>query len=586
MRRVASSSLALLFALAACQPEGPDGPLPDGSLPDAAEAQDSGGVDAASPDLGGGIDADASDAADEPDAADGGEDLGPSWPEGDGVWGVPEVTFTLPEPDEGKGLYFPDLQDRFPEVDWATLDRLYIPAGHYPFIRLGNLPQRAADRPLVITNLGGQVRVGALDHHYLFTIGGGSNWVLTGRFDPTSQTGDAGYPGHRGGAFAGSQDTYGIVIDDAFVRDSVSGLGVGGGATDFEIEYLEITRVGFAGMLIKTDDDGDAHMANVKLHDLYIHDLRSEGFYIGSTQSQPQHQIRDIEIWNNRLIRTGTEAIQVGQLAGHSKIHHNVFGPAAVDWRDAFQRFQDNNFQLGVRAGRVDVHDNVFIGSAGSTVSFFAAEVAGDDTSQNVGVTFERNVFAGARNLAMYVNNVALPGMTYTLRQNHWYGWRFERDEVYADATPYDHLLRIANTETPVVLEQNTWSGPQKMTNGLPDEGNGERANFTGEGNVNAPGEPVRFLDDGLPDGFDWLGLEMWVESASLGGDAPVSYARDEVVTHMGQAYRCVLDPCPAGRVPPEHADTWEAMGALPDDVRLHPESAHQGVGLSPELAR
>jgi hypothetical protein len=54
----------------------------------------------------------------------------------------------------------------------------------------------------------------------------------------------------------------------------------------------------------------------------------------------------------------------------------------------------------------------------------------------------------------------------------------------------------------------------------------------------------------------------------------------------MGQAYRCVLDPCPAGRVPPEHEDTWEAMGALPDDVRLHPESAHQGVGLSAELAR
>ena len=327
-----------------------------------------------------------------------------SWPAGENVWGAAQQTFSLPKPPQGQGLYVPDLQQSFPEVDWASLDRLYLPAGHYPFIRLGNLPRRDPERPLVITNQGGQVRVGGLDHYYLFAIEGGSNWVLTGRFDPVSQTGDAAFPGHRGGAFAHSQGTYGIVIDDEFKRDSVSGLSVGGGASIFEIEYVEIARVGFAGMLLKSDDQGQAHMT-VRLHDNYIHDTVSEGVYIGSTQKPPQHQIRDLEIFNNRIVRTGTEAVQLGQLAGHARVHHNVFGPAAIDWRDAFQPFQDGNLQLSVRGGRIEVRDNVFLGSAGSMVLLFALPVEGDNERENAGVTIERNYFDGMRHLGMYIND-------------------------------------------------------------------------------------------------------------------------------------------------------------------------------------
>ena len=66
----------------------------------------------------------------------------------DGRLGVPETTFTLPIPNASEGLpalYHPDLAADFPEVDFATLDRLYIQGARYRSVLLGGLPQRSAE---------------------------------------------------------------------------------------------------------------------------------------------------------------------------------------------------------------------------------------------------------------------------------------------------------------------------------------------------------------------------------------------------------------------------------------------------------
>lgn len=498
------------------------------------------------------------------------------WPVEDGRWGTPELVFTLPEASAGGGLYLPDVQASFPEVDWQNLDRLYIPAGHYSFIRIGNLPERSAESPLIITNTGGQVRVGGLGHYYMLVVGGGSHWILTGRYDPESETGNVDFPGHRGGHFASSQDSYGIMVDDDFVAGSVSGLAVGN-ATDFEIEYVEIKEVGFAGMLLKTDNNGDATMENVRLHDNYIHDTGSEGLYIGSTQAQPQHQIRDWTISNNRILRTGTEAIQLGQLAGVTQVYNNVFGPAAIDWRAAFQNYQDNNFQIGLREGHLQVHDNIFIGSAGSMISFFAAQVTGDSSVDNVGATFTNNYFTGMRNLGMYVNNVALDNMTYRFENNVFANYRYDRDQVY-DQTPYDHLLRLANATTPVQLLSNSWQGPEKFTNVV--AGNGTSGNVESSNNLNQVAESLAFVNSGYPQGLNLLDLEMWTDVATLGGDAPVNYSQDMYVMHLGVAYRCIQTQCASGKVPPDNPDVWQPVDAFADDVRVQPGTTWEQLGL------
>src|SRR5262249_53424313 len=85
-------------------------------------------------------------------------DGGSSACEAFGHYGPPGATFTLPVVNGG--IYYLDVQKSFPQVDWASVTRLYVPAGKYKEFYLGNLPKRDAAHPLVITNQGGQVQVG------------------------------------------------------------------------------------------------------------------------------------------------------------------------------------------------------------------------------------------------------------------------------------------------------------------------------------------------------------------------------------------------------------------------------------------
>lgn len=517
---------------------------------------------------------------------DGGEPLDdPSrWVHAEGRWPAPEHVWTLPLPEEGQGYYAPDIQARFPDVDWATLDRLYIPAGHYKFLLIGNLPERSPERPLVITNQGGQVRVGGLDHYYLMSLTGGSNWVLTGRYDAQAATGHADYPGHKYGEYAHRAGTYGIMIDDepSMYERGNNGIIIGGGATQFEVEFLEIRHIGFAGMNIKSNDEGSAHMEDVKLHDLYIHDILSEGLYIGSTQSGEQHQIRRFEIYNNRIVRVGTEAFQIGHVGGgDTRVYNNVFGPSAMDWRAAFQAFQDGNLQMGLRNGRLLIYDNVFIGGAGKWAEFFGTLRDGDVRQEGDGIYLENNYFSHVRNLGAYIHNGDISPGKHRIAGNVFRQATFSYDELDPDAAAPGHLIRINNTTTPIEIEDNIWESPGALSSRIA-AGDGEQGNVVQRGNVQESVAPVAFRDFGVPPEFDFMTLEMWTDIATRGGDVPVSYEPGDIVTHYSGVYRCLLDPCPAGRVPAEHPQTWEELPAFADDVRLRGDSAHPHVGIKP----
>ena len=514
------------------------------------------------------------------------------WAVKEGYYPAPKDSFELPVKNAKEGLYIKDIQAQFPKVSWKTLDRLYIPAGHYKFIHLGNLPTRDPQSPpLVITNKGGQVKIGGLGHHYAFVLRGGSGWVVSGRYDGLAKTGDAKFPGHRGGAFARSQGTYGFFVDDEFQRDGISGVAVAGGATAFAFEFLEITRVDFAGMLLKTDNTPEAVMQGVELRELYIHDVGSEGIYAGSTQSSAQHQLLDWKVHHNRLLRTGTEALQLGQVAGLTEVHHNVIGPGAIDWRAAFQIYQDGVVQLSQRGGLVSVHHNVILGGGNSLFTILPALIEGDSVKDNKGLVVEKNYIEGTRFLGAYINNVTLKNTTNTFRDNTWRNWQLTRQEVYPKSTmDPGHLIRVSGANrTPLVLERNTWSGPASFVSLLKDpQGNGTTSQVVGKDNLKAQTPAVEFVDSGFPAPFDVLNLEMWTDVATLyerdkGAPAPpVVYPKGKFVTHQGQLYRCLKDPCPAGRVPPMHKDIWGLQPLPSDDVRVKVGSTYETYGLHP----
>jgi hypothetical protein len=465
------------------------------------------------------------------------------------------------------------VQTKFPNVPWATLDRLYIPAGKYRSIQLGNLPERAAGKPLVITNLGGQVRVGGTGAGFNISLGGGKNWVFTGRYDPESKTGDAGFRGHAEGAYAHSQDTYGILVDDGFSKDGVTGLSVGSKASDFEIEVIEIRNVDFAGISAKTDNDGTATMRNVKLHDVYIHDTGSEGIYFGSTQKQPQHSFENLSIHDNRFLRTGTEALQTGQLGSGCEVHHNVIGPGATRWRSAFAQYQDGNVQYGQRYGSSSFHHNIVIGTGDLFVEFFPTVVAGDPKQAGDMVTFSDNYFSDTSASGVYTH-AENTGVTIRFEKNLFRGFYFNYDEVYPSTqTPVQVFGVGSNSPNPHVLIDNQFDAPYPFIKWT-------FPSVTESGNVAASIPRVEFrefmtapLDD------NYRHLEWWTDVATLSpGKTPVTYPAGFVVVHKGKLYEALAPS--QGQAPDTHPEAWKALPDPADDVRLAPGSPHAPLGL------
>jgi len=512
----------------------------------------------------------------------------------DGEWGIPQSTLTIPAPALGQGLYLINIQASYPAVDWSTLDRLYLEGGEYKFLRIGNLPARSPDRPLVITNINGQVRVGGQGHYYLLSLSGGSNWILTGKYDPISLTGDIGFPGHRDNNYTATRGTYGILVDDDFHQfgSGNSGISIGSQVpvgivnpptSDFELSFIEIREVGFAGMTIKTNDDDSVPMNNVHIHDNYLHDIGSEGFYIGSTQSPPQHSFNDLLIENNRVLRTGTEALQIGQLGDGCEVRNNVFALSAIDWKDAFQAFQDSSSQISVRYGKSSIHHNVFIGSANSMISFFGQDEAGDVHTAGDGMTIRDNFYSSFRFLGAFMGGSANGVCTYRIKRNVFRDFDFQRDEIYAGAVHPGHLIRVNSAQTnPISLVDNILDEPSlELVNGLGGSLNGTVGNITARGNSYGTVDPVTFNDFmGLPASVDYLLIERWSATSGLAGDAPTIYNLDDYVMHRGELYLCIEPGAHSGKEPTSHPATWQPLPLPGDDVRLAPGSAHAGMGL------
>ena len=499
-----------------------------------------------------------------------------------GLGAQAQSTFTIPVSNPQNGLYLPDIQNSYQAVDWQSLDVLCIPGAQYKFINIGNLPQRSTGHPLIITNCAGQVRVGGLGHYYLLRLAGGSNWKLTGRYVP-GLSGDSGFPGHAGGNYAYSAGRYGILVDDETIAEGgPSGMSITGGATDFEIEFVEVTRVGFAGMSIKTDNDGSATMNNIRIHDTYVHDTGSEGFYIGSTQAQPQHAIVGIHFYNNRVLRTGTEMFQLGQIGASGEVNNNVFLLGALDWKHPFQAFQDNATQLGPRYGGFSFHHNIVIGAGSSWINFLGNEVAGDPHNPGDVVSINDNYYSHSRGFGAYVARLTNAQTEYHFERNRFRHIDFQRDQIDPVAPDYDQFFRlgsggVANTST-IRFVDNDYDGTQHFISNWSNP-NQTIGNVSASGNQAVAIPSVGFVESGFADDFDYLKLEIWTADTSAG--APVSYEVDDLVSVDGALYQCApVGGCAANLFPPDHAEVWSTIAPLADDVRLRPDSPIQGVGL------
>jgi len=199
-------------------------------------------------------------------------------------------------------------------------DTIWIQAGNRNNLRLQNF-HGTATSPVIFANLRGQVIV-ETDQSYGISFAACSHFKLIG--------------------LPGDGFSYGIKI--ARVNNS-SGMGISAGykSTDMEIRNCEITNIGFAGIMVKTDAlCGDPTtwregftQYNTIIHDCYVHDVTGEGFYIGDTHYDGFYPgncaftvlpavLIGTRIYNNRIERTGYDGIQVSSAVRDCEIHHNV----------------------------------------------------------------------------------------------------------------------------------------------------------------------------------------------------------------------------------------------------------------------
>jgi predicted esterase len=259
-------------------------------------------------------------------------------------------------------------------------DKVCIAGGTYKYINLSNF-NGSASKPITVINCGGQVVVNG--PAYGFSVTASSFFRLTG----------TGTPGVD----------YGFKVDGVS-QYTPSGLGLSRKSTDFEIDHLEFTKCD-VGVICKTNPTCDSEtwdaafvMRNLSFHDLYLHDINGEGFYVGHTSHEvdmtcdarsitvkPQ-RILGLKIYNCRVDGTGWDGIQVANSPENAQIYNNTvnnFGTrnqAAQQagilmgglsngnvYNNSISNGTGNGIQvLGV--GLIKVYNNVVVNTGGNNV--------------------------------------------------------------------------------------------------------------------------------------------------------------------------------------------------------------------------
>jgi len=196
-----------------------------------------------------------------------------------------------------------------------------LQAGTKRFLKLSNFVGTAT-APITIKNCGGQVIIHSTDLTQGIKVVNSKFFRLTG-------SGDASFQ-------------YGIKVTSSGA--SAHGVNLDNFTTEFEVDHLEVANSGYAGIISKTSPkcDGTATRGaftqnNIIFHDNYIHDVKLEGIYIGSSFFTGEsvscngvmvkilpHEIKGLKIYNNVIKNTGWDGIQVGAATASVEVYGNT----------------------------------------------------------------------------------------------------------------------------------------------------------------------------------------------------------------------------------------------------------------------
>ncbi|MEX1238552.1 MAG: right-handed parallel beta-helix repeat-containing protein [Cyclobacteriaceae bacterium] len=272
------------------------------------------------------------------------------------------------------------------------------------------------DNPIIIKNCGGTANIRATNKWHAVRTSHSKYFRITG------------------GSASGR---YGINI-----QGGEMGLKLDGLSTNFEVDHVEITKVGFAGIMAKTDptcDDatirGNFTMYDVSLNHNYVHATGGEGFYIGNSfydgmdracGKRLPHEIKGLKIFNNMVKNTGWEAIQVSCAIEGTEIYNNTI----ENYGTVNKEYQNNGLQIGSGTGGA-VYNNLIKKGTGNGMIIMGI---GDNIIYN-------NIIVDAGSNGVFCDERYTPGEGYQFINNTIVNPKKDGIRLYSELVPMNTVI-------------------------------------------------------------------------------------------------------------------------------------------------
>lgn len=483
--------------------------------------------------------------------------------------------------------------------------KIFIWRGDYQRIHIdGSACESTEETPTIVTNLGGQVRVGNNENNDIYRGLGLVNFQhlhLTGKYDPELQTGDPNYRGHDGGKGFDQPDyyeRYGIWANPRWSGPRFHGSYGNGvivsGSDTLKINYVSSWGGSFAAFNLKTNNPQVPGRVKYDIQDNFAGFGEGEGFYIGYSATRRQDLIQLI-MRNNIVMMAGTESYQTSNLAAGSIIENNVSVVSATFYRHPFMTaVQDSLHQIGFVEGDVTIRNNFMIGTnRGLHPLFFSEPEEGRaNRSPDRKMILENNYYGFSRYAIGFINQGQ--GITPLVLRNNVYGYiSVPSSDASGNPYPFNGFMNINNDANPIYLEDNIY--PPGLPLYAPTRGVGN--NITATNNTQKVAPRPEFVNLGFPKDFDYLRISFYnevyknVQQEDLVG-TPIPYQKGEIVIIYDNDGETLFYKCIQSHDTPknpletegywEHM-TWDGRNLPPMDPRLKADTYYnyRGMGLT-----
>lgn len=357
--------------------------------------------------------------------------------------------------------------------------RIFVDAGaairikgdHYGAIGFNLNNVANAQNPITITNFLGQVKCEQ------FKIYNGSHYRITGQYNGALNTGDVNFKGPQwqGGTtdFGYSHSKYGIIIENydwtsvlANPDGKPSLLDIGASydtnivdmpCDNIEIDHIEFTGAGFAGIRAG-NKYATGSMDNLYIHHNYIHDVFSEGIYLSQTDAShgggSPFTLNNLRIENNLIVRTGSEAIQVGYAQNNCVVQNNIAW-GGVAWLDPFASNQDNVIQFAAIDGNNFLQNNVILGGGEKFVILFVYPYPNYNPSGGELLVNNNLMYSNPGTHGLYLHQASNNATSYRIDNNFFGQMEFEYDR-YLNIGAKEYIVGVATKSSNINLQALT----------------------------------------------------------------------------------------------------------------------------------